>query len=157
MVDGRGVRYSGRGAQLPAAPTIAVSASMRNVRSGKLIGKIFIVRAINSVKLRNLLWRPGVQWTSGGWFVTLEESLAQNIGTIRCRQLTAQGINFNNLDTGWRDEIGYRSTGRGAFHEFSPDGKRRLSTGKAQLRLVVESHPNNSQQIGVYPTNQASL
>ena len=45
MVDGSGVRYSGRGAQLAAAPAIAVSASTRNFHFGEMIGKIFMVTA----------------------------------------------------------------------------------------------------------------
>ena len=72
-----------------------------------------------------------MQWASRRWFVTFEKSLTQNIRAVRRRQLTAQRVNLNNLDTGRRREIGYRGPGGGELHEFCPDGKRRLSAGKA--------------------------
>src|SRR5215468_732029 len=92
-----------------------------------------------------------MQRTSRRRFVTFEKSLTQNIRTVRRRQLAAQRINLNNFDTRRRSEIGRRSSGRGKLHEFCPDGKRRLCAGKAQLRLVVETHPNNSQQVWGIP------
>ena len=98
-----------------------------------------------------------MQRASRRWFVTFEKSLTQNIRAVRCRQLTAQRVNFNNLDTGRRSEIGDRSPGGGKFHKFCPDGKRRLSSGKAQLRLVVETYPHNSQQVGGIPNEPGIL
>src|SRR5262245_64296790 len=86
-----------------------------------------------------------MQRTSRRRFVTFEKSLTQNMRAVRRRQLTAQWVNFNDLDTWRRSEIGHRSSGRGELHEFCPDGKCRLCAGKAQLRLVVETHPNNSR------------
>src|SRR5215510_4768714 len=92
-----------------------------------------------------------MQWTSRRRFITFEKSLTQNLRAVRRRQLTAQWVNFNDLDTWRRSEIGRRSSGRGELHEFCPDGKCRLSAGKAQRRLVVETHPNNSQQVWGIP------
>src|SRR5262245_2642472 len=88
-----------------------------------------------------------MQRTSRRRFVTFEKSLTQNIRAVRRRELAAQWINLNNFDTRRRSEIGRRSSGRGELHEFCPDRERRLSSGKPELRFVVEAHPNNRQQV----------
>src|SRR5215510_11194964 len=98
-----------------------------------------------------------MQRTSRRRFVTFEKSLTQNMRAVWRGQLTAQWVNFNDLDTWRRSEIGHRSSGRGKLHEFCPDGKRRLCAGKAQLRLVVETHPNNSQQVWGIPNEPGIL
>src|SRR5262245_52596969 len=98
-----------------------------------------------------------MQRTSRRRFVTFEKSLTQNLRAVRRRQLTAQWVNFNDLDTWRRSEIGRRRSGCRELHELCPDGKRSLSAGKAQLRLVVEPHPNNSQQVWGIPNEPGIL
>src|SRR5512144_2205792 len=88
-----------------------------------------------------------MQWASRRWFVAFDKSLTQNIRAIRCCQLAAQRVDFDDLDTGRGDEIGNWRPGSGELHELRPDGECRLSARKTQLRLVVETNPNYSQQI----------
>src|SRR5262245_22546184 len=98
-----------------------------------------------------------MQRTSRRRLVTFEKSLTQNMRAVRCRQLTTQWVNFNDLDAWRRRDIGHRTAERGKRHEFCPDGERRLSAGKAQLRLVVATHPNNSQQVWGIPNEPGIL